>query len=370
MGIMRFITLIKPYLFIFTLVLSAFSITTHANTGVSDTKYRGTVIEVLKTGSTEFGPNYQELKIKLSNNTDVTVEHNPQTSARNVTYTIGDKIVLQKLIPEGSEVNSINTNEKYLITDYYRINYIVWLLALFIGLALIIGKKHGFHSLLGMGFSFFVIFKFILPEIIKGNNPIIVTVIAAAFIIPVNFYLSHGFNNKTHTAIASTILTMVITSILTGIFVPLAKLTGYSSDEAMFLQIAHESIDIRGVLLAGIIIGFLGILDDVTVSQASIVSQLSKVKKYKDVLELYSDAMNVGRDHITSMINTLVLVYTGASLPLLLLFINNPQPWVDVLNMEVVAEEIVRTLIGSIGLILAVPLSTLISSLFSDELSS
>jgi uncharacterized membrane protein len=341
-----------------------------ANTGVQDTKYKGTVSEVLKVGSTEYGPNYQELKIKLEDSSEITVENNPQTSARNIKYSVGDKVILQRLVSATSETETPVTQSTYIITDYNRISFLTLLLVIFIVLALMVGKRQGFYSLVGMAFSFFVIFKFILPEIIKGNNPILVTVVASLFIIPVNFYLSHGFSNKTHAAIASTVLTMILTSFLTGLSVQLAKLTGYSSDEAMFLQIAHESIDIRGVLLAGIIIGFLGILDDVTVAQASLVAQLSKVKKYKDVLDLYSDAMTVGRDHITSMINTLVLVYAGASLPLLLLFINNPQPWVDVVNLEIVAEEIVRTLIGSIGLILAVPLSTLISALFADDLEA
>ncbi len=323
-------------------------------------KYKGKVIEITQSGHSELGDNYQKLKVLLNTGEEIEVENNPQMSAKVITYKKGDNVILQKF------ALGTDQNETYIITDFNRLNYLTFVFILFVVLTLAIGKKYGFYSLLGMGFSFFIIFKFILPQIIAGRNPIFITVLASLFIIPITFYLSHGFNKKTHIAIASTVLTLIATTILTGISVSLAKLTGYSSDEAMFLQIANESVNMRGILLAGIIIGFLGVLDDVTVSQASIVTQLKKAKRNYSNSSLYKDAMAVGRDHITSMINTLILVYTGASMPLLLLFVHNPQPFSEVINMEIIADEIIRTLVGSIGLILAVPLSTFLATLVED----
>jgi len=161
-----------------------------------------------------------------------------------------------------------------------------------------------------------------------------------------------------------TLIALIITGILANIFVEAAKLTGFASEEAGFLQVAKGgAINMKGLLLAGIIIGLLGILDDVTVSQAAIVFQLKEANNRLKFNQLYQRAMRVGQDHIASMINTLILVYAGASLPLLLLFIDSPRPFLEVVNYEIIADEVVRTLVGSIGLILAVPLTTLIASL-------
>jgi len=323
-------------------------------------KYKGSVTEIVSAQQTELGAIRQKLKVTLFSGETVDVENNPQSSSKNIIYKVEDKVVLQKFLIGDSSFT-------YVITDFDRLLFLEVLFIIFILLALFVGKRHGFNSIIGMAFSFFIIFKFILPQIVAGHNPIIITALSSIIVIPVTFYLSHGFNKKTHTAIISTVIIFVLTSVMAHLSVKLANLTGYVSDEAMFLQIAFSNIDMKSILLAGIIIGFLGVLDDVTVSQASIVDQLSKAKHYTNSMDLYFDAMNVGRDHITSMINTLVLVYAGASMPLLLLFINNPQPVPEVLNMEIVATEIIRTLVGSIGLILAVPLSTFIATLFSDQ---
>jgi len=190
------------------------------------------------------------------------------------------------------------------------------------------------------------------------------------FIIPITFYLSHGFNKKTTVAVGGTVIALIITGILAGIFVEAAKLTGFASEEAGFLQVAKQGlVNIKGLLLAGIIIGVLGVLDDVTVSQSAIVFQLKQANAKIKAGELYKRAMDVGKDHISSMVNTLVLVYTGAALPLLLLFIDNPHPFSEVVNYEIIADEIVRTLVGSIGLVLAVPITTLIASLTAEKMS-
>jgi len=183
-------------------------------------------------------------------------------------------------------------------------------------------------------------------------------------IIPVSFFLSHGINRKTLSAIAGTLIALTITGLLSYVFVEKAKLTGFASEEAGFLQnIMQGSVNIKGLLLAGIIIGVLGVLDDITISQSAIVFQLKEANSNFGFTQLYRRAMKVGQDHISSMVNTLVLVYTGAALPLLLLFIHNPHPFSEIINYELIADEIVQTLVGSIGLILAVPITTAIAAL-------
>jgi uncharacterized membrane protein len=157
---------------------------------------------------------------------------------------------------------------------------------------------------------------------------------------------------------------LIITGILAMIFVEATKLTGFSSEEASFLQIYKQGVNMKGILLAGIIIGAMGVLDDITIAQVSVVFQLENTDKKLTRGELYKRAMDVGKDHISSMINTLVLVYAGAALPLLLLFVQNPHSFSEIINYEMVAEEIVRTIVGSIGLITAVPITSYIASLF------
>lgn len=276
-------------------------------------------------------------------------------------YQIGDSLLV-------SYTKDFEGNDLFYITDRLRRKPLFWLFFLFVALAVLVAGWRGASSLLGMAFSFLIIFLFILPAILSGSEPILAAIIGSLFIIPVTFYLSHGFNKKTTVAVLGTIIALIITGVLAGIFVDLAGLTGFASEEASFLQVSgQKGVNIKGLLLAGIIIGVLGVLDDVTISQSAIVFQLKKADKKMKPSELYKRAMDVGKDHIASMVNTLVLVYTGAALPLLLLFINNPQPFSEVINYEIIADEIVRTLVGSIGIILAVPITTFMASFFRER---
>jgi uncharacterized membrane protein len=271
-------------------------------------------------------------------------------------YQVSDKVIV-------IYSQDFEGNDFFYIADYIRRDSLFWLFVIFVILVAIVAKWRGITSLLGMAASFFVIFKFILPQILAGSDPIQVAIIGSLFIIPFTFYLSHGFNRKTTIAIAGTVISLIITGILANIFVNAAKLTGFASEEAGFLQVSGQgAINIKGLLLAGIIIGVLGILDDITIAQSAIVIQLKKANPKLKFKELYQRAMDVGQDHIASMVNTLILIYTGAALPLLLLFINNPHPFLEIINYEIIADEIIRTLVGSIGLVLAVPITTLIAS--------
>jgi uncharacterized membrane protein len=258
-----------------------------------------------------------------------------------------------------------DNSQQIFITDFIRTSPLYWLFGLFVLLVLIVGRKSGFGSIVGMAISFAVLFIFIIPQITAGQNPIWTTLIGVLFILPVTFYLSHGINKKTTIALVSTFLSVCFTSLLSIFFINAAKISGYANEQAGFIQTARSgSFDIQGLLFAGIVISIIGILDDVTISQASIVNQLKIELPKAKVLELYKKAMNIGRDHIGSVVNTLILVYAGASLPLLVLFTDSSIGFNEALNNEIVAEEIVKTLVASIGLILSIPLTTILAAYF------
>ncbi len=260
-----------------------------------------------------------------------------------------------------------DTND-YQITDYYRQKPISLLFWIFVITVVAIGKLYGLTSILGMFLSLAVIIKIILPQISSGTNPILVIIIASVFLIPTTFYLSHGVNTKTNLAIVGTFISAIITGILAYTFTHLAHITGYANEEANFLDIAKNgTLNIQSLLIAGIIIGSIGILDDVSVSQVSVVNEIAKANPKLNFFQLFSRSMSVGRDHVASMVNTLFLVYTGAAMPLLLLFLDNSVSLTQIINTEMVAEEIVRTLVASIGLILAVPTTTFMAASFYSK---
>ncbi len=250
-----------------------------------------------------------------------------------------------------------------IIVDQYRLWPIFGLFLLFLGIVVLIGRRKGFFAFLGMAFSFLIIGQMVVPQILLGNNPILISLFAALLIIPITFYISHGLNTKTTIAVISTFLSLVITGLLAFLFVNLAKLTGFAAEEATFISVQQgDQVNIQSLLLAGIIIGAMGVLDDITISQTSIVSKLKKANPRFTKWELFRESMDVGRDHIASLVNTLVLVYAGASLPLFVLFYSSQfGTMTDVINMEIVATEIVRTLVSSIGIVSAVPLTTLLA---------
>jgi len=304
---------------------------------------------------------YQKIELTVTKGSlkdnKIIVENGTMPMANIQKYHKGDRVFV-------SYSKDNQGKDSFFIKDYIRRGTLFILLLLFIILTVGIARVRGITSLIGMGVSFLMIFCSILPNILNGSDPVVAVIMASIIIIPVTFFLSHGFNKKTTVAIVSTFIAIVITGILSAIFIEVVKLTGFSSEEAGYLQIFKEgAINMKGILLAGIIIGALGVLDDITISQAAVVFQLKEANRRLTRKELYEKAMNVGQDHISSMINTLVLVYAGASLPLLLLFINNPHPFSEIINYEMIAEEIVRTLVGSIGLILAVPITTYIATL-------
>jgi uncharacterized membrane protein len=250
----------------------------------------------------------------------------------------------------------------YNLRDLERGRPMLALAALFVLAVVAFGRWQGVRSLIGLVCSFAVILGFVVPAILRGRSPVPVALVGAMAIMLASLYLAHGTGRKTTAAVAGTALALGLTAALTAGFVELAALTGLASEEALNASFQLGGISLRGLLLAGIIIGGLGVLDDVTVSQASVVFELRRADPAAGFGELVRGALTVGRDHVSASVNTLFLAYAGASLPLLVLFVSGGDALGTVATAEAVAVEVVRTLCGSVGLIAAVPLTTLLAA--------
>jgi uncharacterized membrane protein len=255
----------------------------------------------------------------------------------------------------------------YYIQDLERGRPMLALAALFVLAVVAFGRWQGVRSLLGLGLSFVVIVAFVVPAILRGHSPVLVAVTGAMAIMLVSLYLSHGTGPKTTAAVVGTALALGLTAVLAIAFVAASSLTGLASDEAQNANFVVGGLSLRGLLLAGIIIGGLGVLDDVTMSQASLVVELHQANPAAGFATLVGSALRVGRDHIAATVNTLFLAYAGAALPLLILFVTGQDSLGTVATTELVAVEVVRALCGSVGLIAAVPLTTVLAALVATE---
>jgi uncharacterized membrane protein len=270
----------------------------------------------------------------------------------------GDGILLGHS-PNSAGAGSPNPGQpEYFFVDYQRTRPLLILGAMFAIVVTVLSRWRGLAALGGLVISIVVITKFLLPAILEGKSPFLAAIVASAAIMFPALYLAHGLNARTTTALLGTLASLAVTGILAIVFVEATRFTGLASEEATFLQVSADQINLTGLLLGGIIIGSLGVLDDVTITQASAVWELHTANPARTVRELYGSAVRIGRDHIASTVNTLVLAYVGASLPLMVLFTIANRPVGSVLTSEVIAEEIVRTLVGSIGLVASVPITT------------
>jgi uncharacterized membrane protein len=274
-------------------------------------------------------------------------------------YGVGDRVMLAASFPpEGEAV--------FYIVDYVRTGALWWLVALFMAVLIAVGRFKGLRSLVSLVLSFVVIIKYIIPNILSGASPLFVTLIGSLFILFIIIYITEGFKPRAHLAVASIFISLFLTIVISSLFVSLAKLTGAASEDVLFLfNIEGVAINLEGLLLAGIIIGALGVLDDVVISQVATVEELKSASPSLRGRALFKKAYAVGVSHIASMTNTLFLAYAGVSLPLLILFASGESVFTgfsQAINTELLATEIVRTLSGSIGLILSVPIATFISS--------
>lgn len=252
---------------------------------------------------------------------------------------------------------------EYYINDFERLPVLLILLGVFVVAVLIVSRWHGVRALLGLAISLGIVVMFVVPAILAGSNPPVVAWVGAMAVMIVTLYLTHGLNEMTTSAVVGTACALTVTVGIGLLFVNQGKITGYASDDAVFARFAVEGLDLQGLVLAGLIIAALGVLDDVTVSQASTVFALHDTDRRLTWRALFARAMRVGRDHIASVVNTLFLAYAGASLALLVLFSTSGVPVGEIVNSEVLAEEIIKTVVGSLGLITAVPFTTALAAM-------
>jgi uncharacterized membrane protein len=271
---------------------------------------------------------------------------------------IGDEVVL--LYAAGA----VPGGQDYTIVEHQRSGAMLWLLALTVLAVLIFGRKLGLTSLAGLAISFAVLLLFVIPAILDGSPPLLVAVVGAAAIMFAALYLTHGVSVHTSVAIAGTLASLVLTGVLGVVFTAAMRLTGVGSNDDAFLA-ASQGVDMRGLLLAGIVIGALGVLDDVTVTQATTVAELARDGRASR-WELYRAALRIGRAHAGSAVNTLVLAYAGAALPLLLLLSTGSQPMSQIVTGELLAQEVLRSAVGTIGLIASIPITTALAALVAD----
>ncbi len=268
----------------------------------------------------------------------------------------GDRIVVLEVIQNGRTT--------YSVWDKLRINYIYFAVIGFFGLILLFAGIKGLGSITGMIISFGILMGFIVPQILNGRDPLLISILGSLAILFVTIFLAHGFSKRTTSAVISTFISLILTGTLALIFVKLFHLTGLGDENSYMLQMGNLEINPEGLLLGGIIIGALGVLDDITTTQSAAIFELHKLDKKLSMTDLFVKGYTIGREHIASLVNTLVLAYAGASLGLFVIFVLNPNQtpiWV-ILNSETISEEIVRAIAGSMGLILAVPITTIIAS--------
>ena len=253
----------------------------------------------------------------------------------------------------------------YSVSSPYRLPQLAWLVGLFVLVVFIFGGIQGIRGLVSLIGSFLFIFYVLLPGILYGYSPLLVTVAVSSLIIIVSSYITHGFTKSTSAAVLGMVLTVSLTGVLAYVSVHFARLTGFGSEEVTYLNLnTRGSIDVVGLLLGGMIIGLLGVLYDAAIGQAVSVEELIKIAPHVSRAHIYKRAIRIGREHIGALVNTLAIAYVGVSLPLLLLFYQTTSATIpQILNNEMFATEIVRMMIGSIGLVLAVPITTAVSVL-------
>lgn len=361
--------MIKQFFAVFLILISFFLSPSIAfGQDFSEEYYKAQVIKIEEEGVIEFQEvknDFQKVKLKIlegpQKDKEITVDHG---GAFKVS---ADQKVQENDLVVVTKLNNPAAEPVYIISDKYRLNKVILLFAAFFITAILIAGKRGFGSIIGLSISLLVILNFMVPQLIKGSDPILISLIGSLFIMFVTMFLAHGINRQTTIALIATFISLTIAALLGSFFVDLTLLTGLGSEEAYLLQLGQNlTINLKGLLLGGIIIGTLGVLDDVTTTQTSAIFELYKTDPRQKFSQLFNKGLKIGKEHVSSVVNTLALAYAGASLPLFILFVSNPRGvpvWVN-LNSEIVIEEVVRTLAGTFGLILAVPLTCLIAAWF------
>ena len=337
----------------------------------SDT-VRAEVTQIIEEGEVDMGGHKQTYQIACVNILSgeyagivMEIDYGKrQIRSDDYLLSVGDRVIVSISKTPDNVVNA------YFV-DFVRTTPILWLTGIFSVAIILISRWKGFRAILSMAFSLYVIIGYIIPHILVGEDPLRVSIIGSAILLGVTLYLTYGWNLKTHSSVLSMILVLLLTGALSALFVVFAKLNGTGDENVMFLmQLMETPINLRGLLLGGMIIGALGVLDDLVTTQASAVFELHHANPNFGFRDLYNSAMRIGQDHVAATVNTLVLAYAGASLPMLLMFSLARGDYGYLVNFSFIAEEIVRTLVGSLGLIAAVPLTTAIAILFALRVES
>jgi uncharacterized membrane protein len=284
------------------------------------------------------------------------VELPPEVVAGGVSE--GDTLVLTR--DAGAE-----GGPAYGFYDYERDTPIIVLAVAFAVVVGLVARLRGLASLVGLAFAFFVLLQFVLPGLLSDNSPTLVSLVGSAAIMFVVLYLAHGFSARTTTALVGTLFGLTLVAVMGSVAVSAARLTGLTSEETVQLQGFDPTLSFSNLVLAGIVVAGLGVLNDVTITQASAIWQLREVSPDISWRELYTRGMSVGRDHIASTVYTIVFAYAGAALPLLLLFEVYPTPIWTLVTSSALAEEVIRTMVGAIALVLAVPVTTAAGAFFA-----
>jgi uncharacterized membrane protein len=324
--------------------------------------WRAEVIEVLSSGKrvlpgTDVITTYQELRVRPMEGPrageDISFEND-----YIIQLETGDTFFLNYLVGLDGAIS-------YSVREVDRRMSLIALFGLFAAVLLLLGGLQGIRSLLALAVNLCIILFLLLPQLLSGVPPVPLAVGYACLMLTLSMFLTHGAQRTTVIALLSTLASVAVTGVLASFAVDLAALSGFVSDESVYLNLTTRgTLDLSGLLLAAIIIGMLGLLDDVSITQVVAVSELFRAQAGIDRRRVFAHALKIGREHVGALVNTLALAYAGASLPLLLLFsLSDASPWL-LLNQEVIAAEVVRTLLGSVGLMLTVPLSTYLAVRF------
>ncbi|WP_420809018.1 YibE/F family protein [Amycolatopsis suaedae] len=274
-------------------------------------------------------------------------------------FAAGDEVVLSYTGADATQPDS------YQLVDFQRGWPLLALAALFAVAVLVLGRWQGLAALVALGLSFVVLALFVLPAILAGENPLLVAISGAGLIMFVALYLTHGLSARTSVAVLGTLVSLALIGVISAVFSAVSKLTGLDDDTVTLIGSLGHGIDARGLLLAGVVIGALGVLDDVTVTQTSAVWELRRANPSLGWRALYGAGLRIGRDHVASAVNTLVMAYAGTALPVLLYSSLSGVGLGSILGSQDIAQEIVRTLAGSIGIVAAVPITTVLAALIA-----
>lgn len=324
---------------------------------------RGTVLDVGPCDSDVEGCLSGTVRLRSGAGAPAEVEALLPYGPRAPEVQVGDDIILA--VAEGAP-----PGEQYAFQEHDRSRTLLILLVVFAVSILLLSRWRGLGSLVSLAFSLVLLVVFTLPAVMEGAAPLPVAVVTAATIMLVTLYLSHGFNLRTSVAMIGTLASLVIIGVVGTLFTSMGRFTGLMDEGSQYISNVATQVDVRGLLLAGLVIGALGVLDDVTVTQTWAVWELADADPEATTRSLFVRAMRIGRSHVASTVNTLVLAYVGATLPLLLLFSALELPFAVALSQEVVAQEVVRGLVGGLGIVAAVPITTAIAALVAGRLVS